>query len=451
MADGAALSEGVVSPSWVGAALDGGGAWSLRTKIPFILGFLMLFDSWDATVIAYTLPSIIGEWGLTPIMAGWLVSAGYGGAFVGAILFGTQAERHGRLPVMRLLVTLMGLLAIACSLAPSLAALIAIRVVQGMAIGGALPVTISYVNEIAPTATRGRFFSTFQFLMLAGFGLASLTSVWIVPHIGWRTMYALGAIPLLFVPLLFGLPESPRWLFSKGRRDAAAASLARLGSAVTAAPANAATEPSTATSRVPVAELFSPALRRTSTVAALLWFLTALVSYGLLNWVPTIYATMFKIPIQQALSYNAYVSIAVFILPVVLGLTIDRFGRRPPVLIGTTIGGIALLTLLAVPTSAWALAVSLVIIGQIGISVGSILLWPWSAETFDTRIRATALGTMSSLARAASMLTPPIVGGLMQATGSVTLVFLLFGTASLIVALLWWRGTQETAGRVFGD
>jgi putative MFS transporter len=449
MADGAAKGNPAAAPSWVGAALDGSGSWSLRSKIPFILGFLMLFDSWDATVIAYTLPSIIGEWGLTPVMAGWLISAGYGGAFVGAILFGTLAERHGRLPIMRWLVTIMGLLAIACSLAPNLGALIAIRVVQGMAIGGALPVTISYVNEIAPTATRGRFFSTFQFLMLAGFGLASLTSVWIVPHFGWRTMYTLGAIPLLFVPLLFGLPESPRWLFSKGRREAAAASLAKLGSAVTAVPENAAAP--AAALRVPIGELFLPGQRHTTAVAAALWFLTSLVSYGLLNWVPTIYATMFKIPIQQALSYNAYVSIAVFILPIVLALTIDRIGRRPPVLIGTTIGGIALLILLAVPSSAWGLAVALVIVGQIGISVGSILLWPWSAETFETRVRSTALGTMSSLARAASMLTPLVVGGILQATGSVTLIFLLFGTASLIVALLWWRGTQETAGRVFRD
>lgn len=449
MADGGAMSEPAASPSWVGAALDGDGSWSLRTKIPFILGFLMLFDSWDATVIAYTLPSIIGEWGLTPVMAGWLVSAGYGGAFIGAILFGTLAERHGRLPIMRWLVVVMGLLAIACSLAPSLPVLIAIRIVQGMAIGGALPVTISYVNEIAPTATRGRFFSTFQFLMLAGFGLASLTSVWIVPDLGWRTMYALGAIPLLFAPLLWALPESPRWLLGKGRREDAAAALARLGCVVTAVPADAATPAPAA--HIPVSELFLPGQRRTTAVAATLWFLTALVSYGLLNWVPTIYARMFKIPIQQALSYNAYVSIAVFVLPVVLALTIDRFGRRPPVLLGTTIGGIALLALLAVPPSAWGLAVGLVIVGQIGISVGSILLWPWSAETFETRVRSTALGAMSSLARAASMLTPLVVGGILQATGSVSLVFLLFGTASLVVALLWWRGARETAGRVFGD
>ncbi len=450
MAQGA--TDGMrAGPSWVGAALDNPGTWSLRGKIPYLLGLLMLFDSWDATVIAYTLPSIIAEWGLTPVLAGWLVSAGYGGGFVGAILFGTLAERHGRLPVMRWLVIVMGLLAIACSLAPSYGALVAIRVAQGMAIGGALPVTISYVNEIAPTATRGRFFGTFQFLMLAGFGLASLTSIWIVPIWGWRAMYALGAVPLLFVPLLHGLPESPRWLASKRRLGDALASLARLGSAAVAVPADAPAEPAASGPRVPIGALFAPALRGRSTVAALLWFLTSLVSYGLLNWVPTLYVTMFRIPVQQALSYNSIVSVIVFILPVVLLFTIDRVGRRPPVLIGTAIGGIAMLILLAVPVSAWMLAVALVIIGQTGISVGSILLWPWTAESYETRVRSTALGTMSSLARAASMLTPLLVGGLLQATGSVTPIFLLFGVASLIVALLWWRGTQETAGRAMGD
>jgi putative MFS transporter len=420
----------------------------LRNRIPYLLGLLMLFDSWDATVIAYTLPSIIGEWKLTPVAAGWLVSAGYGGAFIGAILFGAVAERFGRLPVMRLLVVVMGLLAVGCSLARDYPTLMAIRLVQGMAIGGALPVTISYVNELAPTVTRGKFFGTFQFLMLAGFGLASLTSVYIVPQWGWRTMYALGAVPLLLAPLLWSLPESPRWLAANGRREDAAAALARLGSSVAAVPADAAL-PAPAP-RVPVAEVFSPAFRGRSTIAALLWFLTSLVSYGLLNWVPTIYVKMFDIPIERALSYNAIVSVAVFVLPLILRQTIDRFGRRPPVLIGATIGGLGLLGLLVAPTSAWVLAICLVMIGQIGISVGSMVLWPWTSEIYTTRVRSTALGVMSSLARVASMLTPLVVGGIMQATNAATLVFLIFGLASLAVALLWWRGTYETAGREMG-
>jgi MFS transporter, putative metabolite:H+ symporter len=166
--------------------------------------------------------------------------------------------------------------------------------------------------------------------------------------------------------------------------------------------------------------------------------------------VPDIYVSMFDIPMQQALIFNSFVSISIFILPIILRQTIDSVGRRPPVILGTCIGGLALLGLLVAPRDGWVLVVALMCIGQIGISVGSMILWPYTAEAFSTRVRSVALGIASSTARAASMLTPLVVGGIMQLTGSVTLVFLLSGSLALVVTLLWWRGTAETAGREIG-
>jgi MFS transporter, putative metabolite:H+ symporter len=441
------VTEEPGSAGWVGAALNGSGSWKLRGRVPYLLGFLMLFDSWDSVVIAYTLPSIGAEWKLSPLTSGWLISAGYGGQFLGAILFGAVAQRRGRLPVVRWLVVAMGLLAACCALAESYGQLVALRFVQGMAIGGALPAAICYVNEVAPTATRGKFFGTFQFLMLAGFGLASLASAWLVPHYGWRVMFALGVTPLLLVPVLGYLPESPRWLAGRGHRDAAAESLRRLGSVIVAAPADAPHHEAAPQADAPVSELFAPAVRGRFSIAAALWFLTALVSFGLLNWVPSIYVRIFDIPIDKALSYNSIVAVSIFLLPALLRQTIDRIGRRPPAIIGTAVCGVALLAILLVPKEQWMLVVGLAIIGQIGISISSIVVWPYTAEIFSTRIRAVALGTSSSLARAASMLTPLVVGGVLELTGSVTPVFLIFGVASLAVTMLWWRGTHETAGR----
>jgi putative MFS transporter len=435
---------------WVGNALNGAGSWTLRSRVPFILGFAMLFDSWDSVVIAYTLPSISAEWQLSALKSGWLISAGYGGQFLGALLFGAVAQKRGPLPVVRWLVIVMAVLAIACAAAESYGQLVALRLIQGMAIGGALPAAICYVNEVAPTATRGKFFGTYQFLMLAGFGLASLTSVWIVPQFGWRVMFALGIIPLLLVPFLYTLPESPRWLASRGRRDEAAASLRKLGSTLADIPADVDNRSTVPEQRVAIAELFAPDVRRKFSITAALWFLTALVSFGLLNWVPSIYVRIFNIPIEKALAYNSIVAVSIFLLPVILRQTIDRIGRRPPAIFGTAIGGAALLGLLLVPKEMWMLVVGLAIVGQIGISISSMIVWPYTAEIFGTRIRAVALGTSSSLARGASMLTPLIVGGVLQATDSVTIVFLIFGLSSLTVTLLWWQGTRETAGRELG-
>lgn len=433
---------------WVGSALNGAGPWSLRSRVPYLLGFPMLFDSWDSVVIAYTLPSIAAQWHLSPVTSGWLISAGYGGQFLGAIIFGAVAQRRGRVPVVRWLVIVMALLAAACAMAATFDQLIALRVIQGLAIGGALPAAICYVNEVAPTATRGRFFGSFQFLMLAGFGLASLVSAWVVPHYGWRAMFALGVMPLLVVPFLYGLPESPRWLAARGRREEAAKALQQLGSDVEAAPADAA--PPAPEPRVPFAELIAPGVRGKFSITAALWFLTSLVSFGLLNWVPSLYVRIFNIPVDKALSYNTIVAVSIFLLPMLLRQTIDRIGRRPPAILGTAIGGAALLGLLLVPKSDWLLVVGLAIVGQIGISISSMILWPYTTEIYATRIRSLATGTASSLARAASMLTPLLVGGLLQVSGSVTPVFLIFGFTSLVVSLLWWQGTRETAGRELG-
>ena len=449
------MSAGAVAgtasgPSWVGETLDGSGSWTLRAKAPWLIGLLMLFDSWDSTVIAYVLPVFIGQWHLSPLEIGWLISAGYGAQFVGAIVFGSLAERYGRLPVVKLLVLAMSVLAIACALAGSYQQLIIFRALQGLAIGGALPVSICYINEVAPTATRGRFFGTFQFLMTSGFGLAALAGAWLIPAFGWRIMFAIGAAPLLVLPFAQVLPESPRWLAGRGRTDEAARSLERLGSG--ALPAADARAPIPGSGeRVPFAMLLSPGVRNTFVVTALLWFLTSLVSFGLVTWIPSIYVANFKIPVAEALRYNSIVAVSIFILPIILRATIDRIGRRPPPMLGTGVGGLALIAMIFIDLDARLALVACAIVGQIGISIGSMVLWPYTAESYPTRIRSLALGTSSSIARAASMLTPLLVGGVLQATGKVTLVFLVFGLASFAVAMLWLFGVRETAGRKMAD
>ncbi len=440
----AAASAPMAGSSWLNATLNGPGDWKLRSWAPYLFGLMMLFDSWDSVVISFTAPSIAKAWMLSPVKVGELISAGYGGQLVGALVAGAVAEARGRLPVLRPLVILMGLLAIVCGLTQSFEQLIVVRLLQGFCIGGALPVVISYVNEIAPAATRGRFFGTYQFLMLAGFGLASLSSAWIVPAFGWRPMYMLGALPLLLTPSLFILPESPRWLAAHGRVNEAVQGLRKLGGQPDEAHA-AAAPPSP--KPPPATVLFSPRLRKLTLVTSLLWLLSSLVSFGLVTWVPSIYVSNFHIPLAKALQYNALGSIFIFFVPLVLRQILDRVGRRPPVILGTALGGAALLALTQVKTGPEALIVTLTIIGSIGGSIGSMVLWPYTSEVYETSVRATALGMSSSLARAASMSTPLIVGLLLASTGSIGPVFLIFGLSAATVALLWTFATKETAGR----
>jgi MFS transporter, putative metabolite:H+ symporter len=436
--------------SWVGQALDGAGSWSLRNKIPWLLGILMLFDSWDSVVIAFLLPVLAPQWQLSPLQASMLPFFGFGGQFVGAIVFGSLAERYGRLPILKALVLVMSVLAIACAMAGSYHQLLVIRAVQGLAIGGALPVAISYINEVAPTATRGRFFGTFQFLMISGFVFANLAATRLVPLYGWRIMFAIGAVPLLLLPFMQALPESPRWLAARGRAGDAAGSLQKLGCGALPA-AEHRTAIVASSEKVPFSMLFAPEIRRTFIVITAMWFLTSLVSFGMQTWVPSLYTRMFNIPLAKALQYNLVATLAVLVLPLILRFSIDRIGRRPLPLLGTAIGGIALVALIFVEPSATLIIVTLSIIGQIGISIGSMVLWPFTAETYPTRIRSLALGVSSSVARAASSGTQLLVGGLLTTTNSASPIFLVFGLVSFAVAMLWLFGTRETAGRAMAD
>lgn len=449
MAVVAANGELSSGSSWVGSVLDGPGNWGLRSRVPWLLGLIILFDSWDAVIVAYTLPSISAEWGLDALQKGWLISAGYGGQFLGAMAFGALAERFGRMRVFWPTMMAMSLLAIACAMAQDYPQLLALRLVQGMVIGAGLPIATCYVNEVAPTATRGRFYGTFQTLMTSGFAVASFASAWLIDVIGWRILFAIGAMPLLALPFARTLPESPRWLAARGRGGEAAAALARLGAGQVPDPAH---RPAIAVTRhLPLSLLLATGTRRRSIVVALLWFSTYLVNYGLLTWIPTIYVSMFGIPIATALRFNTIVAAVSVFLPVIMRQTVDKTGRRPPVIICTALCSIAMLLMMILPVEQRGLVIAAAIAGQLGISIGALTLWYYTAEIFETRIRSVALGAGSGIARAASMLTPLVVGLVIAETGSVTLVFLTFGVSALVASGLWLFATQETAGRQIDD
>ncbi len=437
------------APSWVGSVLDGEGTWTLRAKVPWFLGLIILFDSWDAVIVAYTLPSISAEWGLDALQKGWLISAGYGGQFIGAMVFGALAERFGRLRVFWPTMMAMSLLAIACAFSRSYHELLALRLVQGVAIGAGLPIATCYVNEVAATATRGRFYGSFQTLMTSGFAIASFTSAWLIDVIGWRMLFAIGAMPLLALPFARMLPESPRWLAARGRDDQAAEALKRLGAG--SIPGSGKRNRTSTSERMPLGLLFAPGQRHRSAVVALLWFSTYLVNYGLLTWIPTIYVSMFGIPIATALRFNTIVAAVSIFLPVIMRQTVDKTGRRPPVIACTALCGVAMVLLMLLPVERRGLVIAAAIVGQLGISIGALTLWYYTAEVFETRIRSVALGAGSGIARGASMMTPLVVGLVIAETGSVTLVFMTFGISAFVASGLWLFATRETAGRQIDD
>ena len=430
----------------VAARIDAITGWKVRWFAPLVLGLIMLGDSWDSIVIAYVMPSLRLEWGLTPLHIGTIISAGYGGQFIGSLVLGPAAERFGRMPVFNVAIVAMCLLSAACALAPGREIFLALRFLEGVAIGGALPVCISYVNELAPTTTRGRYFSVFQFIMVSGYSLASIASAYVIPAFGWRAMFYIGAAPILLIPLvLLTLPESPRWLAKIGRVGAANKALSGLGAAPVAE--RLPHERADASQRIPILGLFAPAYRRRTVVVSTLWFFASMVSFGLATWAPSLYVEVFHLKIEDALRYSALAGAIYLFVPLVFAGVIDRYGRRWPAIVGAALSCACLVGLVLIDHTQTPLVVTLITTGWVAAAAGSIILWPYSAEIFPTHIRSTGLGLASSLARGASMLTPLAVAGVLTATGSVRVVFGLLAVCAVIVTLVWLLFTRETARR----
>ena len=182
-------------------------SWQVKTRI--VVGTATFFDAFDALTIAYILPAIIPLWHLAPADIGWLISTGYVGQLIGALAGGWLAERFGRKPVIFAAILWFGLLSIACAFAWSYQSLLVLRALQGLGLGAEVPVAATYIGELAKARGRGRVVLLFELIFPVGIVMAALLGRWIVPHLGWQSMFYIGGLPALLALFLMRLlPES---------------------------------------------------------------------------------------------------------------------------------------------------------------------------------------------------------------------------------------------------
>ena len=167
--------------------------WHLRARI--IMGSATFFDAFDALSLAFVLPVLVRLWGITPVQIGWLISVGYLGQFVGALVFGALAERYGRIRSAAGATALMSVMSLACALAGNFPALLVLRLVQGIGVGGEMPVAAVYINELSKAKGRGRFFLLYEMIFPVGLMMTGQIGAFVVPMLGWQVMFLIGGDP----------------------------------------------------------------------------------------------------------------------------------------------------------------------------------------------------------------------------------------------------------------
>src|SRR5215813_13508683 len=278
--------------------------------IRVIVGVATFFDAYTVLAIAFAMPQLVSEWKLTPTEVGMIISAGYVGQLFGAVLFGSLAEKIGRLKTLFITIVLFVSMDIACLFAWSGVSMMALRFLQGVGTGGEVPVASAYINEFIGAEKRGRFFLLYEVIFPIGLMFAGMAGYLLVPLYGWKAMFIVGLIPsVLTIPLRWFMPESPRWLASKGRFAEADGVVRLLEDGATrkgivlrdpvVRPLDA-----KASSRSDWRELFKGIyLKRTLTIWGL-WVCVYMINNGLVTWLPTLYKQVFHLPLQTSLAYG---------------------------------------------------------------------------------------------------------------------------------------------------
>src|SRR5262249_39791123 len=145
------------------------------------------------------LPVLIGLWHITPRQTGLLISSSYAGQLLGALLFSSLAERFGRIRSAAGATALMSIMSLGCILARDFPALLAFRFVQGIGVGGEMPVAAAYISELSKARGRGRFFMLYELIFPIGLMATGQIGAWVVPSYGWQAIFWIGGIPGLIV------------------------------------------------------------------------------------------------------------------------------------------------------------------------------------------------------------------------------------------------------------
>jgi putative MFS transporter len=421
--------------------------WHSRARV--VIGTATFFDAFDALSLAFAMPVLVSLWHISPPQIGVLISASYVGQLLGALAFSYLAEKLGRVRGATAAVTIMSVMSLGCVVAGSFYQLLALRFVQGIGIGGHMPVAAAYISELSRAKGRGRFFLLYEMIFPIGLMATGQIAAIVVPALGWRAMFLAGAVPgLVTAWFISRLPESPRWLIARGRLSEAEAVIEQIEASTTVrvevAPSSGGPPDAPAT-RSFWRELASPAYRGRTLVVWILWASAYFIANGLNNWMPSLYHTVYDLGLQASLRAASMTNVAQVLLLLVCAFTIDRVGRRRWVTASFLLGG-AMLGLLGA-TGAESVA-SVMVLGTLSYGViGSTnaVLYLYTPEIYPTRMRAIGTGLATSWLRLASAAGPTLVGLMVDAKG-IASVFLMFAGASVVGA---WAATHmiETRNR----
>ena len=406
------------------------------------------FDGLDLAVVSFVLPVLRPLWSLSSVQVGFLGSATYIGYFFGALFAGLLGDRIGRRAVMVWALVLYCAASLVSAFAGDWTFFLGCRIVAGMGTGAESAIVAPFLAEFVAARYRGRFTGSLAGFFSFGFFAAALLGYFAVPAApgAWRWVLALTAAPVLL--LLWwrrALPESPRWLAGVGRRVEAEAVVARMEEdarraghvlpAPAALPAVAAVLPPRASVAGQLAALWRPGLARITAMSWIMWLSITFSYYAFFTWIPSLLVES-GMTVTKSFGY----SIAIFAAQIPGYFSAawfnERIGRQATIASYMVLGGLSAVAL--------ALSHSDGTVTAAGVCLSFFMngtyagIYAYTPEIFPTAIRATGMGTASSIGRIGAIASPLLVGWLYPNFGfagvfGATTVVLLAGALAVML------------------
>jgi len=385
-------------------------------------------DAFDVMVYAFALTTILGEWGLTPVQAGFLVTVTLFTSAVGGIGAGIIADKLGRKKAILTTIVLFTAFTGLSALTQSLTQLAIARGILGFGMGGQWTAGVLLITETWSDKNRAKAVGIMQSGWSIGYILAAVAAMYILPAYGWRALFFIGVIPgiLLAIWIAVAVEETDMWKANRGHMEE---------------------KP-----KADYFQIFRKDLLRYTVVITMASTFLMFAYWGLFSWLPGYLST----PVAKGGAGLSIVKSSGFMIPTMIGAWIgyvsygflaDRFGRRPT-FFGYLLIGAILVHFYAATRDIQTLMILGPFVGMFG-SGAFAGFGTFASECFPTRARGVGVGFTYNVGRMASAVAPMVIGyfssiyGLGTALGITSISYFLAGVTIFLI--------PETKGRQMSE
>lgn len=397
---------------------------------------IMVFDGYDLTIYGAVVPSIMKEWGLTSVETGMIGSYALMGMMLGALIFGTIADRIGRKKVILIctfIFSLFMLLAGFAALAKSPELFGICRFITGLGLGGVMPNVIGLISDFSSKKTRSRMIATIMAGFSIGGVLAATLSIVIIPNFGWHSVFFFGALPLLLLPLLArSLPDTVGTYLVKKEYKQLKELLVKVNPLYKPSENEQIILRGIGKSVSPVTSLFSERRAISTVMFWLAYFMSLLMIYGLNTWLPKLMNEA-GFPLGSSLSFLLALNVGATVGAILMGWVADRFGVKKMLILFYIVAAITIVSL-GFATNMFLLYILVAIAGAT--TIGSQNLSnSYVSQYYPISIRSTGLGWALGIGRIGGIVGPMLGGVLLASTLTLQINFLVFAIPGVIAAL----------------